>query len=152
MERNMAGWFTSTHFIGDVGTMEDGGDCQPMSIIRKLGDDRLTGIFDPAVLGIQSDKNHGVRIVEHGGKRKNNNTHTIEKETFMPVSESLHDTFKRFLPLWIQGIAPHIRSGRTVCVVAHANTIRSILFAIDCEVATKETAKMIKTFSVAFGA
>ena len=118
--------------------------CQPMSIIRELGEDGLTGIFDPAVLGIQSDNDDGVRIVEHGRKRTNNDTHTIENETFMPLSESLHDTYERFLPLWIQGIAPHLRSGRTVCVVAHANTIRSILFAIDGEVATKQTAKMIK--------
>jgi 2,3-bisphosphoglycerate-dependent phosphoglycerate mutase len=118
--------------------------CQPMSIIRELGEDGLTGIFDPAVLSIQIDNDDGVRIVEHGRKRTNNDTHTIENETFMPLSESLHDTYERFLPLWIQGIAPYLRSGRTVCVVAHANTIRSILFAIDSEVATKQTAKMIK--------
>lgn len=129
--------------------------CQPMSIVRRVGASGRTGVFDPAVLTIQSDVDDGVRIVEHGGKRKRKNssissdvfskdTKIIDEVTFMPVSESLRDTYERFLPLWVQGIAPHIRSGRTVCVVAHANTIRSILFAVDGEIATKEYAKQVK--------
>lgn len=125
--------------------------CQPVTIV-KMGDGGRTCIFDPAALGMQNlhskkaSKGSGVRIVEHGGRRKK----SIPAEssgsatTFMPPSESLRDAYERFLPLWIQGIAPHIRAGRTVLVVAHANTIRSILFAIDGEIATKENAKRVK--------
>ena len=64
--------------------------------------------------------------------------------SFMPPSESLRDTYERFLPLWIQGIAPHLRAGRTVLVVGHANTIRSMLFAIDGDIVTKENSKKVK--------
>jgi hypothetical protein len=41
-------------------------------------------------------------------------------------------------------MAKHIRAGRTVLVVAHANTIRSILVAIDGDVATRDNAKKVK--------
>lgn len=65
-------------------------------------------------------------------------------QTFMPASESLCNTYERFMPLWLQGITPHLRAGRTVLVVGHANTIRSMLFAIDSEVVTKENSKQVK--------
>jgi hypothetical protein len=133
--------------------------CQPVTIVR-VGDGGRTCIFDPAALGMQnlhsskSSQGSGVRILEHGGKRRKgipaeiSGPETMEKPiddaTFMPPSESLRDAYERFLPLWLQGIAPHIRAGRTVLVVAHANTIRSILFAIDGEIATKENAKKVK--------
>jgi len=133
--------------------------CQPVTIVR-VGDGGRTCVFDPAALGMQNllskkeSKGSVVRIVEHGGRRKNRipvetsgratTGESIDDVTFMPPSESLRDAYERFLPLWIQGIAPHIRAGRTVLVVAHANTIRSILFAIDGEIATRENAKKVK--------
>ncbi|EED91774.1 hypothetical protein THAPSDRAFT_263035, partial [Thalassiosira pseudonana CCMP1335] len=82
--------------------------------------------------------------VEMVKKWGNDDSSATSSSSFMPPSESLRDTFERFLPLWIQGIAPHLRSGRTVLVVGHANTIRSMLFAIDGEVINKENAKSIK--------
>ena len=42
----------------------------------------------------------------------------------MPLSESLQDTFHRLLPLWHDSIAPAIRSGKRVLIVAHGNSIR----------------------------
>ncbi len=133
--------------------------CQPVTIVR-VGDGGRTCVFDPAALGMQNlhgkkeSKGSGIRIVEHGGRRKkripaessgrSSTDEIIDDMTFMPPSESLRDAYERFLPLWIQGIAPHIRAGRTVLVVAHANTIRSILFAIDGEIATRENAKKVK--------
>lgn len=131
--------------------------CKPVTIVR-VGDGGRTCIFDPAALGMQhmhsskASQGSGVRILEHGGKRRKGipvpapeiAEKLIDDVTFMPPSESLRDAYERFLPLWLQGIAPHIRAGRTVLVVAHANTIRSILFAIDGEIATKENAKKVK--------
>lgn len=128
--------------------------CKPVTIVR-VGDGGRTCIFDPATLGMQTSI-----IQEHGGKKRKKQSsssldclvadeevaHTTanDSSSFMPPSESLRDAYERFLPLWTQGIAKHIRAGRTVLVVAHANTIRSILVAIDGEVATRDNAKKVK--------
>lgn len=42
----------------------------------------------------------------------------------IPVSESLQDTMERTLPLLTQKILPDIKKGKTVLVVAHANSLR----------------------------
>ena len=42
----------------------------------------------------------------------------------IPLSESLQDTMERSLPLLIKRILPDIRLGKTVLVVAHANSLR----------------------------
>jgi bisphosphoglycerate-dependent phosphoglycerate mutase len=62
----------------------------------------------------------------------------------MPASESLSDCCRRILPIFEDGIAPRLRSGQTVVVFAHANTIRSILYHIDPNVVTKHTMKQVK--------
>ncbi|KAL3130676.1 hypothetical protein ABBQ38_008066 [Trebouxia sp. C0009 RCD-2024] len=45
----------------------------------------------------------------------------------MPLTESLQDTFHRILPLWHDSIAPAIRSGQKVLIVAHGNSIRALI-------------------------
>ncbi|KAL9188262.1 hypothetical protein ACHAXT_006640 [Thalassiosira profunda] len=117
--------------------------CQPVTIVKK-GVSGRTCVFDPAAADLQNKT-----IVEHGGRRRNafvtmEDGSEDDSVTFMPPSESLGDTYQRFLPLFIQGIAPHLRAGRTVLVVGHANTIRSIVFAIDGDVVTKQNAKKVK--------
>ena len=64
--------------------------------------------------------------------------------SMMPPSESLRDASERVLPLWIRGIAPRLRNGETVLVVAHANTIRAMLHRIDPCVVTRENMKSVK--------
>src|SRR6056297_396336 len=49
----------------------------------------------------------------------------------IPVTESLQDTMERTLPLWESRILPDLRSGRTVMIVAHANSLRGIVKHID---------------------
>ena len=49
----------------------------------------------------------------------------------IPVTESLQDTMERTLPLWESRIFPDLRSGRTVMIVAHANSLRGIVKHID---------------------
>jgi bisphosphoglycerate-dependent phosphoglycerate mutase len=138
--------------------------CKPVTIVKEGGGGRMC-VFDPSSVKFQRNINameqinstsgdgriSGMKIVEHGGKKRKdsttsdiNNDNAADEVNFMPPSESLHDTHERFLPLWKQGIAPHLRAGRTVLVVGHANTIRSMLFAIDGDVATKENAKKLK--------
>jgi hypothetical protein len=64
--------------------------------------------------------------------------------TNMPTTESLSDTCKRILPIWNSGIAPRLREGQTIILVAHANTIRCLLYHIDPDVVSQETMKQVK--------
>lgn len=49
----------------------------------------------------------------------------------MPLTECLKDTVARFLPFWHEVLAPAVRSGRRVIVVAHGNTIRALIKFLD---------------------
>lgn len=56
---------------------------------------------------------------------------STEKDATMPLTESLEDCAKRVKPIWVNGIAPRVARGETVLVVAHANSIRSMIRHID---------------------
>lgn len=45
----------------------------------------------------------------------------------LPSNESLKDTVARFLPLWNDTIAPAIKSGQNVLIVAHGNSLRALM-------------------------
>lgn len=45
----------------------------------------------------------------------------------LPSQESLKDTVARFLPLWNDTIAPKIKSGEKVLIVAHGNSLRALI-------------------------
>lgn len=49
----------------------------------------------------------------------------------IPLTESLKDTVARFLPYWNQTIAPQIRSGKNVIIVAHGNSLRALIKHLD---------------------
>jgi 2,3-bisphosphoglycerate-dependent phosphoglycerate mutase len=49
----------------------------------------------------------------------------------LPVAESLKDTVARFLPFWHDTIAPAIRSGKRVLIVAHGNSLRALVMYLD---------------------
>jgi 2,3-bisphosphoglycerate-dependent phosphoglycerate mutase len=49
----------------------------------------------------------------------------------MPLTECLKDTVERFLPCWHEAIAPTIRSGKRVLIVAHGNSIRALVKYLD---------------------
>ncbi len=49
----------------------------------------------------------------------------------LPTSESLQDCLERALPLWHERVAPDLRAGRNVLVVAHGNSLRGLVKAID---------------------
>jgi len=51
--------------------------------------------------------------------------------TAMPRGESLADTVSRFLPYWHGTIAPAVRAGRRVLVVAHGNSLRALVKHLD---------------------
>ena len=54
----------------------------------------------------------------------------VDKEE-LPSSECLKDTVARVLPYWEEEIAPAIRSGKKVVMVAHGNTIRALMKHLD---------------------
>jgi 2,3-bisphosphoglycerate-dependent phosphoglycerate mutase len=49
----------------------------------------------------------------------------------IPLTESLKDTVERFLPYWHGEIAPSIRSGKRVLIVAHGNSLRALVKYLD---------------------
>jgi len=49
----------------------------------------------------------------------------------LPSTESLKDTLARVMPYWASRIAPELRSGRNVMVVAHGNSLRALVKMLD---------------------
>ena len=54
----------------------------------------------------------------------------IDKGAF-PRTECLKDTVVRFLPYWHATIAPAIRSGKSVIIAAHGNSLRALVKYLD---------------------
>jgi len=49
----------------------------------------------------------------------------------LPSTESLKDTLARVLPYWERRIAPDLRAGRNVMIVAHGNSLRALVKMLD---------------------
>ncbi|MHC1741288.1 MAG: 2,3-diphosphoglycerate-dependent phosphoglycerate mutase [Anaerolineaceae bacterium] len=56
--------------------------------------------------------------------------HDLTKKE-LPLTECLKDTVARFLPFWHETIAPAIKSGQRVLIVAHGNSLRSLVKYLD---------------------
>ena len=52
-------------------------------------------------------------------------------DEIVPRSECLADVVQRMLPYWYDAIVPDLRSGRTVCVAAHGNSLRALVKHLD---------------------
>jgi 2,3-bisphosphoglycerate-dependent phosphoglycerate mutase len=52
-------------------------------------------------------------------------------EKDIPLKESLKDTVARFLPYWHDSLAPAMKSGRRVLIIAHGNSIRALVKYLD---------------------
>ncbi len=48
-----------------------------------------------------------------------------------PRTECLADVVDRMLPYWYDAIVPDLRSGQTVCVAAHGNSLRALVKHLD---------------------
>jgi 2,3-bisphosphoglycerate-dependent phosphoglycerate mutase len=59
----------------------------------------------------------------------------------LPATESLKDTLARVLPYWHARIAPELRSGHNVLVVAHGNSLRAMVKMLD-EVSESEIVEL----------
>lgn len=49
----------------------------------------------------------------------------------LPLTECLKDTVARFVPYWENVIAPDVRAGRKVIIVAHGNSLRALVKYLD---------------------
>jgi 2,3-bisphosphoglycerate-dependent phosphoglycerate mutase len=49
----------------------------------------------------------------------------------LPAGECLKDTVERFLPYWHNSIAPQIKAGQRVVIVAHGNSLRALVKYLD---------------------
>ncbi|WP_312796366.1 phosphoglyceromutase [Kocuria sp.] len=49
----------------------------------------------------------------------------------LPRTECLKDVLERFLPYWEEQIVPDLKSGRTVLVAAHGNSLRALVKHLD---------------------
>ena len=49
----------------------------------------------------------------------------------MPRTECLKDVVVRMLPYWYDGIVPDLRTGSTVLVAAHGNSLRALVKHLD---------------------
>lgn len=71
-------------------------------------------------------------MMEHLARRlAQNGTGHFPQSAEYPVSESLKQCEERAFGYWESTIVPHVRAGRRVLIVAHANTIRALVKAID---------------------
>ena len=49
----------------------------------------------------------------------------------LPLTECLKDTVERFLPYWHKTIAPAVKAGQRVLIVAHGNSLRALVKFLD---------------------
>jgi len=49
----------------------------------------------------------------------------------LPLTECLKDTVARFLPFWYETVVPAVKSGKRVLIVAHGNSLRSLVKHLD---------------------
>ncbi|MDX1972828.1 MAG: 2,3-diphosphoglycerate-dependent phosphoglycerate mutase [Candidatus Sumerlaeia bacterium] len=49
----------------------------------------------------------------------------------LPLTESLKETVARMIPYWQNTIAPEVKSGKTVLIVAHGNSLRALVKHLD---------------------
>lgn len=52
-------------------------------------------------------------------------------KTELPLTECLKDTVARFLPFWHETVVPAMKSGKRVLIVAHGNSLRSLVKYLD---------------------
>lgn len=56
---------------------------------------------------------------------------TLPRADALPRTESLRDTLARVLPLWESTVAPALRNGESVLMVAHGNALRALFKHLD---------------------
>jgi len=63
--------------------------------------------------------------------QKNDSRYSKLNTLDIPLGECLKDNVGRVLPLWNESIAPALKAGKRVLLVAHGNSIRSLIKYLD---------------------
>jgi len=74
----------------------------------------------PPLLDLGDERN------SHGNRR-----YAKLEQSEIPLGECLKDTIERVMPLWNESIAPALKLGKRVVLVAHGNSIRSLIQYLD---------------------
>jgi len=74
----------------------------------------------PPLLDLSDERN------SHGDRR-----YAKLEQGDIPLGECLKDTIDRVMPLWNESIAPALKLGKRVILVAHGNSIRSLIKYLD---------------------
>jgi 2,3-bisphosphoglycerate-dependent phosphoglycerate mutase len=67
----------------------------------------------------ESDDRHPLRDPRYRGEKN------------LPAGESLKQTVERMIPYWNEEIAPSVKSGKSVLVAAHGNSLRALVKHLD---------------------
>ena len=72
-------------------------------------------------------------LLAHEDERnpKNDPRYSKLNASDIPLGECLKDNVERVLPLWNESIAPALKAGKRVLIVAHGNSIRSLIKYLD---------------------
>jgi 2,3-bisphosphoglycerate-dependent phosphoglycerate mutase len=72
-------------------------------------------------------------LLDSGDERNLQNDRRYAKlnASDIPLGECLKDNVERVLPLWNESIAPALKAGKRVLLVAHGNSIRSLIKYLD---------------------
>jgi len=72
-------------------------------------------------------------LLEMGDERnpKNDSRYAKLNPADIPLGECLKDNVERVLPLWNESIAPALKANKRVLLVAHGNSIRSLIKYLD---------------------
>ena len=49
----------------------------------------------------------------------------------LPLTECLKDTVARFVPYWLDSIVPEVKTGKSVIIAAHGNSLRALVKHLD---------------------
>jgi 2,3-bisphosphoglycerate-dependent phosphoglycerate mutase len=102
-------------------------------ILGELGQEELPVVKDAAL----NERDYGVLVgLNKDEARKRFGERQVQVwqrsyETGPPGGESLKDTGARVLPFFDKGILPKLLAGKSVLVVAHGNSLRSLVMRLD---------------------
>jgi 2,3-bisphosphoglycerate-dependent phosphoglycerate mutase len=92
---------------------------------REYGDEQVQiwrRSYDVAPMALEpDDPRHPAGDPKYAGLEK----------SLIPATECLKDTVERFLPYWHKRIAPALRHGRRILIVAHGNSLRGLVKHLD---------------------
>jgi 2,3-bisphosphoglycerate-dependent phosphoglycerate mutase len=105
-----------------------------LDIILKACDDQQIPVIKNAALNERSYGNlEGLNKAETARKYGDEQVHIWRRsfDVAPPGGESLKDTYNRVIPYFVHTILPYMKEGKNVLIVAHGNSLRSLVMFLD---------------------